>query len=94
MAQVHGIDSMRTDQEYINFDPCAGDRDVNIEIQDVRIVKCRARHHCYGSYFGECKEHFIEVGERARYEHAFVDGHWGSFHVCLPCIDKYLDQWE
>lgn len=88
-----------TDQEYIDFNPFDGERDANIRLQSCKVVKVRKEQKCHlcqlDNQFlkdGEKpKDETIKVGEKARYEKALVDGEWGSWYACLPCMDKLLD---
>jgi hypothetical protein len=40
------------------------------------------------------KMHDIPAGTRTRHERAIVDGTWGSFYVCLACMDKWLKEFS
>jgi hypothetical protein len=82
---------VRTDQDYLRFDPFEGDRDVDIKCHTTKMVTVRKPHVCHMSLAPHEKKHNVEVGERARYEHALVEGEWGSFYVCTKCMDKWLD---
>ena len=79
----------RTDEEYIQYDPFEGDRDVNIRCQQVRMVTVRKSHKCVG--LEPNNPHTIEPGSRARYESAIVDGKWGNYYMCIPCMDEWLE---
>ncbi len=72
---------------YIGFDPFDGDRDVNIRNKTVKLVKVRKSHDCSGE-----REHTINQGEMARYESAIVDEEWGSYYVCIPCMDEWIEK--
>jgi hypothetical protein len=80
-----------SDEDYIAFDPCEGDRDVDIKCRTVKLVVARKEHPCFlgeGSY-GD--GHTIKPGNRYRYERALVDSdYWGQYRVCLPCMDNFL----
>lgn len=78
----------RTDQEIIDFDPCGGD-DYQIDCQTVKIVKTRKEHQCLG-VGGPESMHIMPAGTRARYDKARVDGDFGSYYVCVECIEKYM----
>jgi len=80
----------RCKQEYIDLDPCANDRDVDIRCRTVKIVKVRKQQICVFN----SGSHVIEKGEIARYDKALVDGHWGAYYCCIPCLDKWLDELE
>ena len=78
----------RSKQEYIDFDPCADDRDVDVRCRTVKIVRVRKQHTCVFNP----EAHQIEKGDLARYEKALADGRWGSYYCCIPCLDKWLDE--
>jgi hypothetical protein len=81
-----------TDQEYIDCDPFAGERDVDIKLRTVKIVRVLTDRPCFGGAdprYGD--KHVIRAGERARYEKALIDSdYWGHYYHCLPCLDKWL----
>ena len=74
-------------EEYVRYDPFEGDRDVDIRARTVKVVTTAKPHQCYGS---DGKMHPIPAGTRARHERAIVDGKWGSYYVCIPCMDRWL----
>jgi hypothetical protein len=76
-------------QDYINFNPFDGDRDVDIRCRTVSIVKTRKEHVCHISLI-DGKTHNIKIGEMARVEKAICDGHWGSYYCCIPCMDDWF----
>jgi len=80
---------MRTDTEYLMYDPFDGDRDVDIRCHSVSMVTTRTEHVCvsYGS-----SPHPIPPGTRARYESALVEGKWRSCYMCVGCLDAWLDE--
>jgi hypothetical protein len=75
-----------TDQEIIAFDPFLDcDRDVDIRHRTVRIASVAKPHRC------AIGDHLIHPGDRARHETAIVDGKWGGFYCCIPCLEtKYV----
>ena len=77
------------DADYIRYNPFDGERDVQIRCRTVKIVTVRKPRPCQ-VVNGESDGHEIKVGQRARYETAIVDGEWGRYYVCLPCMDKWL----
>lgn len=81
---------MRTDEDYLRYDPFEGDRDVDIRAKTVSLVTTRKPQKCHG-YDGFTTMHDIPAGTRARFEKAIVDGDWGSCYVCTECMDKWLD---
>ncbi len=85
----------RTDEQLLAFDPFDGDRDVDIKMRECRIVMVRKPHQCWEGQNADQKSgpHEIKPGERARYEKALVDGKWGSFYVCIPCLNNALDMY-
>ncbi len=81
-----------SDDDYLRFDPFEGDRDVDIRMRTVKLVRVRKSHRCQLS-IGTDKAHDIAIGELARHERAFVDGDfWGGYYVCIPCMDRFLDE--
>lgn len=80
-----------TDDQYKRFDPFEGDRDVKIKCRTIAIVKVRKEHICYDGMWSH-EPRMIKVGERARYETALVDGNWGRYYICLPCIDRWFKE--
>lgn len=74
---------------YIHYDLHGDCKDSpDIRCHEIKIVKTRKEHKCF---FAD--PHDIPVGQLVRYEKALVDGEWGSVYVCLPCMDKYFDEW-
>lgn len=57
-----------------------------IENYQEKIVKCRKPHKCSGC------EKTILAGEEAIRESGFTDGKPVSNYVCLPCIEKWLEE--
>lgn len=83
---------MRADSEYVAFDPFQGD-EAELTCRTTAIRKARKQHACY-TLNGK-QDHFIEPGQRYRHERALVDGDfWGEYRICLPCLDKILDEFE
>lgn len=79
------------EDDYLRFDPFEGDRDVDIRMRTVKLVRVRKPHRCQLG-IGEGAGHDIAIGELARHERALVDGDfWGSYYVCIPCMDHFLD---
>ena len=78
-------------KRYINTDPFEGDRDVDIRCKTVKIVKVRKKHHCAAGII-EGEDHYIEKGGMARVEKAIVEGQWGRFYSCIPCLDKMIKE--
>lgn len=77
-----------TDDDYVAVDPFAGDES-DVRCRSVRIRRARARHTCYG--LAGDMDHTIEPGQRYRHERALVDGTWGEFRMCFPCLDAFLE---
>ncbi|NIF81597.1 hypothetical protein F3J20_30220 [Paraburkholderia sp. Cy-641] len=81
-----------SDAEYIACDPFDGERDVNIKLRTVKIVRVRKPQPCFGGAdprHGD--QHVIQPGERARYERALIDSdYWGRYYHCLTCLDKWI----
>src|ERR1035437_1453779 len=61
------------DSYYVQYDPFEGDRDVDVKMRTVRIVKARTEHKCWMGMCPPEKPHTIKVGERCRYERALID---------------------
>ena len=79
--------------EYIEFDPFAGDKGgLPVRCRNVRVVKVRKPQFCGGNDQGE--EHTLPPGALARRESAVVDGEWKTYHYCVDCIDRWLDEVE
>lgn len=78
-----------SDVEYLRYDPFEGDRDVKVRMRFVKLVHVRLAQKCHG-LDRETHGHKIAAGERARFEKALVEGRWGSYYVCLGCMDKWL----
>ena len=74
-----------TKDVYIGYDPFDGDRDVDIRCKKVKIVKIRKTQKCIFE-----KPHDMQPGTMARFESALVDGKWGSYYMCLDCLDNWL----
>lgn len=79
-----------TDETYLRYDPFEGDRDVKVTARTVKIVTTRKSQRCANPDDG--KLHDILPGTRARYEHALVDGEWGSYYTCTDCMDRWLSE--
>jgi hypothetical protein len=82
-----------SEKAYIQCDPFDGERDVNIRAKTVKVVKVRKEHLCVAGLHGR-KGHIIKKGESARLEKAIVDGVWGSFYCCIPCMDKLIAEFD
>jgi hypothetical protein len=78
-----------TDEQYLELDPGAGDRDVDIQCRRTKLVITKAEHTCFG--IGAGKQHSIPIGARVFRESAKVDGQFGTCYVCLPCADFMLE---
>jgi hypothetical protein len=89
---------MRTDEQYANYDPFQGDRDVYIEFRRIKIATTRKPHKCMAAFLSyepmDLKEHDIPAGARAWQERGKVDGMVGTCYCCLPCLDRLMDQEE
>ena len=84
---------MRTDEDYLRYNPFEGDREPAVKCRTVKLVTTRKPQKCHG-LDRETHGHEIKAGERARYEQAIVDGAWGRYYVCLGCMDKWLDEFR
>ena len=75
-----------TDQQYIDHDPFAGDRDVDYRCRSVKIVTIRKPRFC-----PDCRQD-KPVGTRMRRDKAVLDGEWGTAYTCLECIARWFDE--
>lgn len=91
-AERHS-DKDGSEQKYLDYDPFEGERDVDIRCRTVSMLTTRKPHKCADPSNGG-KPHDIPAGTRARYEHALVDGEWGSYYVCIPCMDRWLKEYR
>lgn len=81
--------STHPDQMYIQTDPFFGE-EAELTCRTVVIRTARKQHACFG--LSGKQDHTIKPGERYRYETARVDGSfWGSYRICLNCMDKYIN---
>ncbi len=78
----------RTEQDYLDFDPFAGDRDVEIAFRTIRIVTTRTSHECLAT----SSVHQIPSGTRVWKEVGKVDGRVASVFCCLDCLDDVMDE--
>lgn len=76
------------DEEYLRFDPFEGDRDTDVRLRKVRLVTTRKTQKCCDPNSGTV--HDIPPGTRCRFESALVDGMWGRYYTCVPCLDKWF----
>lgn len=79
-----------TEQDYTAFDMFDGDRDVYVRCRTIKLVAARKRYACFG---GECpgrERHDIQPGEVHRLERAIVDGEWGQWRICIPCMGRWF----
>jgi len=69
------------------------DRDTEVRGLERRMVVTKTAHRCaYADVIGT--PHEIPAGARVLNERAFVEGQWGSWWACLPCLDTWLDEIE
>jgi len=81
-------------KEYLSFGLFADDKDgATIACRSVKMVRVRKPHACHLSY-GSGKPHEIAVGDLARFEKSIYDGEWMSWYCCIPCLDKWIKEWE
>lgn len=82
-----------TKETYLKYDPFSDcDRDTDIRFHTEKIVKVRKEQDCMLSDLLGLPIHKIEIGQLARYDHALVDGEWGSYYSCLDCMDKWFEE--
>lgn len=55
-----------------------------------RMIYTRTEHKCLGNNPGE--EHEVPKGTRALLEKAIIDGKWCNNHLCVDCMDRWMDQ--
>lgn len=75
--------------DYLRFDPCH-DADAHITQRSVHIVKARKPHACYLATGPQGDGHTIAAGDTYRSERAMVNGAWGVYRVCIPCMEMWL----
>ncbi|WP_440030083.1 hypothetical protein [Chromobacterium amazonense] len=81
-----------SDADYLAFNPFDGD-EADITLRTVRIRTARKQHLCFT--LTGARDHNIEPGQKYRYERARIDGSfWGEYRICLPCIDKWINEGE
>lgn len=82
------------ERDYLAFDPCDGDRDGDVRLRTVKMVRARKELPCFGGAdprYGDM--HTIKPGEVYRYERALIDGdYWGQYRMCVACMDKWLTE--
>lgn len=81
----------RTEHQYLDFDPFAGDRDVDIEFREISIVTTRTEHACLAAPTDRVG-HKIPVGQRAWKEVGKVEGRVASVFCCFECLDQLMDE--
>ena len=67
--------------------------DENVACKSTKLVmKTRKVHACT---FGimDNNEHNIPIGSEALYEKGILWEKWGSFYICVPCMEKHLDEY-
>ena len=77
-------DSIYSDDDYLNFNPFEGDFEEGIRCRTIKMVKTRKDHQC------ALNDHIIPKGSIVRFEKAIVDGKWGSYYVCKPCMNNWF----
>lgn len=79
------------ERDYLAFDPFDGERDTGrIRCLTTKLCKARDRLTCYGLQ-GE-QDHSILAGETYRVQSGVVGGRWGSYRLCIKCMDKWLTE--
>lgn len=78
-----------TDQQILDCDPFQDDCS-DIQCRTAKIVITRKEHNCVGCG-GQEDAHIIPPGTRAKFEKAIVEGTWGQYYLCVPCIERHLD---
>ena len=83
----------RPDSEYLEYDPFFGEEG-KITCRTKTLRSARKEYACFGAP-DSGDGHTIKPGDRYRYETALVDGDfWGTYRICLPCIDKWIRELE
>lgn len=92
-SKDEGIRSLKfSEADYIQFDPCEGDEG-QVNCRTVRLVRARTSHACFLGAAPFADQHLIQAGDVYRSERALIDGdYWGTYKVCVPCMDKYLTE--
>jgi hypothetical protein len=80
-----------SDEQITRWDPFDGERDVDIRCQSVRVVTTRTVRQCVG-HGGRDTAHQMAPGTRARLERALVEGVWGSYYICVACMETWLGE--
>ena len=76
---------------YLKYDPFV-DR-CEILYHKVKIVKTRTEHECMlANLFLDGPPHNIPPGQMARIDEAMVEGEWGRYYSCIPCLEKWLEE--
>jgi hypothetical protein len=79
-----------TDDQYLAFDPGAGDDfPVEVECRKTSLVVTKKEHWCLGVRAGA--DHMIPVGTRVFRETGKCEGQFGTCYMCLPCVDIMLE---
>ena len=76
-----------SEEDYLDYDVGAGDRDVDIRYQSTKLVKTRKPHLCV-----LCDTEIPSKTKMLR-DKAIVEGEWGSCYMCIPCLDKELESY-
>lgn len=81
------------ERDYLAYDPFGdGDRDVDIRMRTVRLVRARNEYPCFAGQ-ADGLAHTIKPGDVYRSETALIDGdYWGKYRVCVACMDKWLTE--
>ena len=79
-----------TDEQYLAFDPGAGDDfPAPVEARKTKLVVTRKEHICIG--WRADTQHSIPAGKRVYRESGKCEGVFGTNYMCLPCIDIALE---
>jgi hypothetical protein len=81
---------VHADEQYLAFDPGAGDDfPAEVECRKTALVITRKEHICFGT--GANKQHPIPKGTRVFRESGKCEGKFGTCYMCLPCVDICLE---
>lgn len=90
MEADHAAPVKRDESAYLEY-PWFEDRDVDLRCHTVKMATTRKAGTCCG-YDGEV--HDIPAGTRVYLEECIMDGEWCRSRLCVPCMDRHLDDEE
>jgi len=81
---IKNVYPVYSDHDYLNFNPFDADFEEGIRCRTIKMVKTRKDHQC------ALNDHIIPKGSTVRFEKAIVEGKWGSYYVCKPCMINWF----